>query len=498
MLSHCWPRRPGLRRKPVAAEPIAPAAAHPELNEALGEPNDRYVAQDQINSVGSYDYRNVTILPAFERFSSKNRWSGNSAATLLKSLAEFDGVRGSSSLRTMWRHILLSDFDGLRIDGPANEQQVELFTRRLEVLNGLGFFDEAVRLYQTADTGENPIPESVAEQAVNAMALTGAADAACLEVNLALGSLRSNTWLQDGALCAAYFGQMKKADTLYDAAQQDAGDGFRTVYKMLRNNAVDKAAQINIPPLWRSLLLAKGGSIGFDSLKKLSPADQAAIAINRHVPFATRLAAGERAALSGSISSDQLRKLYDEQGKPSDAELASMVQQIKAGAILSRPRMYQAARFTWEGNERAMIVEKAIKALPNANSSLGGVYHWIIVKLTLQKEKIAWFAPTGYAVLIGGNRGDAKYYYEYGSLENHYVSFLHLFDDIHYGTRDFFIKWRKDITKTFPKDELWRIDTGMAIARMLGVSDETTMGLVRRCGAHDLCGTRFQSGFLTR
>lgn len=465
-------------KKPQAEPaPVQDTADTPALDELLGKPNGRYIASNLIPKNGNYDYRSVTTLPEFERYSSKDRWKGNSATALLKSMKEFHGVRGSTALRTMWRHILLSDFKGLEFDSKEpNVQQVALFTQRLKVLNALGYFDEAVRLYQIADTNDQPIPASVTEQAIESMALAGSADGACLEVNLALGSLRSSEWLQDGALCAAYFGQTNKADALYKVVENDAGDGFRTIFRMLRDNNTNGRVQIDIPPLWRTLLLAKGAGVGFDSLKKLTPSDLASIAVNRHVPFGTRLAAGEKAAAAGSISSDQLRKLYDEQGKPDDAQLNSMLQQIKDGTGLSRARTYQAARFIFAGNDRATIVQKAIKSLPNVNSSLGGVYHWIIVKLTLQKDAIAWFAPTGYVVLTGGNRGDAKYYYEYGKLDGHYVSFLRLFHDIKYGTPEFFIKWRKDIAKTFPKDGLWRIDTGMAIARMLGVSDETLTG----------------------
>lgn len=457
--------------------PVQDAADTAALDDLLGKPNGRYLAAGLIAQNGHYDYRNVTTLPEFERYSSKDRWKGNTASALLKSMKEFHGVRGSTSLRQMWRHILLSDFKGLNIDSKEpNTQQVALFTQRLKLLNALGYFDEAVRLYQIADNDGQAIPAPVAAQAVESMALAGSADGACLEVNLALGSLRSKEWLQDGALCAAYFGQANKADALYNIVEKDAGDGFDTIFKMLRNNNTNGRVQIDIPPLWRTLLLAKGAGVGFDSLKNLTPADLASIAVNRHVPFGTRLAAGEKAAAVGSLGSDQLRKLYDEQGKPDDAQLNGMLQQIKDGTMLSRARMYQAARFIFAGNDRATIVQKAIKSLPNVNSSLGGVYHWIIVKLTLQKDAIAWFAPTGYVVLTGGNRGDAKYYYEYGKLDGHYVSFLRLFHDINYGTPEYFIKWRKDITKTFPKDALWRIDTGMAIARMLGVSDETLTG----------------------
>ncbi|HEY1095606.1 MAG TPA: hypothetical protein VGF14_00015 [Alphaproteobacteria bacterium] len=464
----------------VAAKPVEDAPRTKDaLTTILGPVNRNYIAEDALKTNpqagGSYDYRSVTILPEFERYSSKGRWSGNSATTLLAGLKNFNGTRGSSAMRQLWRHILLSDFKGLDMDGKSeNAQQIELFAQRLHLLNQLGFFDEAARLYQKADTDKNPIPEAVAQQGVDSIALAGSADGACLEVNLALGSLRSDSWLQDGALCAAYFGQTGKADALYDEVADRSGSGFRTIYKMLKQKSVSSVAQVNIPPLWRTLLLAKGASVGVNSLNSIAPSDLAAIAVNRHVPFGMRMNAGLRAAQAGTISADQLRKLYDEQGTPNDAELADMRARIKDGEILSRPKMYQAARFTWAGNDRAIIVQKALKSLPNINSTLGEVYHWIIVKLTLQKDAIAWFAPTGYVTLRVGNRGDAKYYYEYGDLSHHYVSFITLFDNNDNANQAFFAKWRKDIKKRFPKDALWRIDTAMAIAHMLGVPENVT------------------------
>jgi hypothetical protein len=467
---------PVLAAKPAEQSDKIPSDA---LSELLGDAKQDYIAESTLktnpNAGGTYDYRDVTTLPVFERYSSKDRWQGNSATTLLESLQNFHGTRGSSALRVIWRHILLSDYEGLKIDGKdKNGQQIALFSERLKLLNGLGYFDEAVRLYQAADTQKNPIPESVVRQGVDAMALSGSADGACLEVNLALGSLRNDEWLQNGALCAAYFGQSKKADALYKLVKDEAGSGFRATYKLLQQKNVNTIVQVDIPPLWRTLLLAKGASVGVNSLSSISPADLSAIAINKNVPYGLRLNAGMRAAQAGTVSVDQLRKLYDEQGKPSDAELASILAAVKRGDTISRAKMYQAARFTFSGQDRATIVDKALKSLPNVNSTLGEVYHWIVVKLTLQKDAIAWFAPTGYVTLRVGNRGDAKYYYQYGKLDGHYTSFIALFDNIDKATPEFFNKWRKDIKKRFPTDALWRIDTAMAIAHMIGVSDTVT------------------------
>jgi hypothetical protein len=463
----------------VKTKPATQAPTSDDLTAILGTPNRHYIStaalQTNPQSGGSYDYRTITVLPEFERYSSKGRWQGNSATTLLQGLQNFQGTRGSSALRQIWRHILLSDFKGLNMDGKSdNLQQVAVFSERLKLLNDLGYFDESVRLYQAADTDRNPIPETVAREGVDGMALAGSADGACLEVNLILGSLRGSNWLQDGALCAAYFGQKGKAAALYNVVKDDSGSGFRAIYKMLNQNSVGSSIQVGIPPLWRTLLLAKGASVGVNSLNKVAPADLASIAVNRHVPFGMRLNAGMRAAQAGTLSSDQLRKLYDEQGTPNDAELASLRERIKGGEILSRQKMYQAARFTWAGNDRAQIVEKALKSLPNINSSLGEVYQWIMVKLTLQKDAIAWFAPTGYVALRVGNRGDAKFYYEYGDLSHHYVSFISLFDTTDNASQSFFTKWRKDIKKRFPKDALWRIDTAMVIAHMIGVPESMT------------------------
>jgi hypothetical protein len=446
----------------------------------LGEAQKDYIAEETLisrpNDGGHYDYRAVTTLPVFERYSSQGRWSDNSATTLQDSFKNFQGTRGSSALRQSWRHLLLSDYDGLKIDGRnKNLQQITIFAERIRILNQLGFFDEAVRLYQAADmTMDSPMPEAIARQAIESMALSGTADGACLEVNLVLSSLRHDEWLQNGALCAAYFGQHKKADALYQLVQKSAGSGFRATYKMLKQNTTNAIVQVDIPPLWRTLLLAKGAQIGVNSLSVIAPPDLSAIAINKNVPFGLRLNAGIRAAQAGTLGVDQLRKLYDDLGKPSDAELANTLAAIKRGDSVSRQKMYQAARFTFSGQDRATIVDKALKSLPNVNSTLGEVYHWIIVKLTLQKDAISWFAPTGYVTLRVANRGDAKYYYEYGQLSNHYMSFISLFDNNDNATPEFFNKFRKDIKKRFPKDALWRIDTAMAIAHIIGVPETVT------------------------
>src|SRR5690606_35472543 len=252
-----------------------------------------------------------------------------------------------------------------------------------------GYFDEAVRLYVEA-TQKKPIPEMVAQQGVEAMALAGSADGACLEVLMAAQHLKNETWLQNAALCSVYFGQQDEAKNYYEQVSKEAGSGFRAVYKMLRDNNM-QTIQPGIPPLWRTLMLAKGASLSASSLTKADAMTLASIAASRKVPLGTRLVAAGRAADAGTIHIERLRKLYERKHR-TDAGVGDILQKIEAGEPLPQSDYYAAARFTFEGNARAKVVQHAIENLRPRTNVKSHVYGWIVDKLTLQPDRIKWFA----------------------------------------------------------------------------------------------------------
>ncbi len=361
-------------------------------------------------SNGSYiDFRGISTLGELDRIVAEDRWDGINAADVLREFSKFNGVNGSPALREIWRNVLLGDFSGLRMNG--SNEQARLMAERLRILNRLGFFDEAVRLYQQA-AGKKAIPETMARQGVESLALSGSADGTCLEVLMASKYLAGSEWTQNAALCAAYFNDDQRANALYEQVGKEAGSGFRAVFKAIQNRS-GGSVQPNIPALWRTLLLASGANLSPQTLGSSDAMTLAAISANPKVPLGTRLAAASRAADYGTVGTDRLRKLYE--AKSDSAQPGS-----------SQSDLYSQARFVFEGQERAAIVRKAMRQLNPVTNVKGHTFTWIVDKLTLQVDRLGWFAPYGYSLMMATNRLEsAQMYYESGKLDQSPFSIIH-------------------------------------------------------------------------
>jgi hypothetical protein len=370
--------------------------------------------------VHSVDFRSTTTLGEFDRIVYRNRWRGIDAEDVITEFKKFDGVAGSPVMRDIWRDVLLGDFEGLSVSGA---QQSQLMAERLRLLNRLGFFDEAARLYVEA-AQERPIAEIVARQGIEAMALAGSADGACLETLMAVEYLKGEEWIQNAALCSAYLGENDKAEEYYDAASKKSGSGFRALYKALRKGE-SPTIQTNIPPLWRALMLSRGAALNPETLRKADAMTLASISASKKIPLGTRLVAAGRAADFGTVGADRLRKLYEMKHR-TDGAVTGIVEKIKLDEALPQSDYYAAARFVFEGTMRSTIVRKAVNVLSPRTNIKSHVYGWITDKLTLQKpERIKAFAKQGYALMVATDRyASAEYYYKAGDLQKSTLSIV--------------------------------------------------------------------------
>lgn len=422
------------------------------------------------NGVSGHDYRSLTTLNEFTRMVYRDRWKGIEAEDLLAELAKFKTPSNSPAMRDIWRNVALGDFIGLEVDN--QEQQTQLMAQRLHLLNRLGLFDEAVRLYQKV-AEHKPVPALIARQGVEALALAGSADGACLEVKMAAKYLASDEWQQDAALCAAYFGDKTQAKDLYAKAAPKAGSGFRTIYKML-NSQSGKAIHVGIPALWRTLLLAQGATVPNAALTNADAMTLASIANNPHVPLAAQLTAARRAADHSTISFERLRKLYETK-HPSETGIDSLLASAKAGEALLPSDYYAPARFTFEGNERATIVKNALHAIKPVTNVKSHVYGWIVDKLTLQLEfnKIAWFAPEGYSLMVLTNRmASADMYYESGNLKATHFAYINALIKGQPWPAEQISQWEKAMHKRYGKAAQAKIDMLMALAHAYDQEDK--------------------------
>jgi hypothetical protein len=426
-------------------------------------------AKDSTGTGGVYqtgpsniNYTDITTLNEFSQLVYRGRWAEIDVNNVLQEFARFKGTPHSPAMRDIWRDIMLSDFNGIKIKNSA--QQTQLMAERIRILNRLGFFDEAVRLYQLA-SDRKPVPQDIALQGVEALALSGSADGACLEVTMATQYLKDDHWTQDGALCAAYFGNKELAKTLYDQANANAGSGFRTVYKLISSKSANKAIQVSIPPLWRTLLLAQNATVTSQALKEADGMTLAALANNHKVPLNIRITAALRGAEQGTVGADRLRGLYESK-YPEDASLGGIVGTAEAGGNLGAAEYYSAARFTFEGNARSRIVKNALHRSTPVTHVKNHVYAWIVDKLTLQGNKIAWFAPEGYAAMIMTNRTDSGLmYYNVGHLEKTPFNYMNaLIQNKPWAEADQLL-WVAAMKKRYGKDADQKITEYMALVK---------------------------------
>jgi hypothetical protein len=434
---------------PLFLQFISAAHASPEQGNAMYQ-----------DGPSSADYREVSGLSRFARLPYRNRWSGINVDDVLQQMAEFKTAPASPALRDVWRDVALSDFEGLEIDNA--KQQTDLMSERIRILNGLGYFDEAVRLYQQA-AQEKPIPAELALQGVDSLALSGSADGVCLEVSMAAKTLDSDEWQQNEALCDVYFGEQKKADAIYKNVSDKAGDGFRTVYKLLTSHSTS-VIQPNIPPLWRTLLLAQGATVSSDSLKNATAETLSSLAVNKKVPLDLRLSAASRAATAGTIGADRLRSLYESK-YPESKNVDGLVAIATAGGDQPSVDYYTAARFTFQFNQRGTIVKNGMHKASPITSVKNQVYNWIIDKLTLHVDGLGWFAPEGFSLMTLVNRvQSANMYYDSGHLENTRFAIVHALVQGDPWPEEMRKKWEAGMHEYYKDNADTKINDDLALA----------------------------------
>lgn len=437
-----------------------------------------------VDNATSHNYANLSGLPEFERYDTRNRWQQVDAEAVIAEMKRFKGVKASPAMREIWRKNLLGDFNGLQFDSQA--QQTPLFAARLNLLIQLGFFDEAVRLYQQA-AQQKPVPESIARLGVDAMAFSGAADGACLEAMLAAQHLPGLSWAQDAAMCTAYFGQTDRAAEIYAHVADKSDGAFRKYYKtLLKDSNIALPAQM--PPLWRVLLLAKGNKIAASAADDIDPVTAASLSKSKYVPLGMQLRYASLAADNGMIGFDRLRKLYERAHK-TEKNVPAILARIENGDRLSQADYYAAARFTFEGSQRASIVGKALSALKPRTNVKSHVYGWIVDKLTLQsEERLAAFAPQGYVLMLLTNRAQsADMYYKAGSLQHTTLAVMQAFEKGKPWPKKAQDEWRHAMQNRFGATADKRIDRALQVLRAYddtGILQPTDAGKSRK-ESHD-------------
>lgn len=238
---------------------------------------------------------------------SRDIWAGTSRALVEALMPKLPAGQTSPAMADLARRLLLS-----RADPPKGAgKRRSLLSTRLERLVALGDFASVEPLAQLVPA-ELASAEVLAPR-VDALLYQGQDKEACALAERARGRAGDAQWTKRLALCDALAGKIAEArmgvDVLADTG--DADPAFASLMAHLVDKAKIGEVSPEAPSAMHFALLRQGGAgIANAALERASPGFLAAWAGCDKAPAAQRIAAGERAASAGAITTTALLGLY--------------------------------------------------------------------------------------------------------------------------------------------------------------------------------------------
>ncbi len=327
-------------------------------------------------------------------------WRGAEPNRLLDLMRRLPVAARSPAMRDMMRRLLAS----AAAPAPGVLPEGVFVTQRLALLVKLGAFEEAIL---TADSaGDPPGLWPRAE----AFFWRGEVERACVSVRTAIAAAPTRQWRRALVLCQVHDGNVNAAG-LTLALLNDQADGTDDTYLRLAGHLLGYAA-VETPLLDDGLGFA-ASVVGRVPIKpgdvaELGPAALRAIALHPDVVVETRLAAAERAAATGALSSQELGDICRLPSFTAE-ELDAVTSTTKAadGAI-ARALLFQAALAAVEGDRRAALLSALWSPAPDGPGFAPLARASAEALFTLApNRRLAWFAPDAVRALAANDRGAA-------------------------------------------------------------------------------------------
>jgi hypothetical protein len=330
-------------------------------------------------------------LPASEGALPETLWQGTPKAFVTAALPQLQPVL-SPTLQDLARRLLLSNASAP--SGSDLAQTRSLAAIRLDRLVALGQVDSAAALAERLPWKGDPEPFD--RLRVELGFLRNDNDAACRQVQSAIGQYQDVWWDRAQIACQALAGDQGKAalglsllrernlprDQVFDSLIEAVGSHTEKLDKMP-----------DATPIRVALLAAAKLPLPADALQNAGPAVLRAWATNAAVPNDRRLAAAERATALGALPLDELRLLYTEISfKPEERKTA--IQQAGDNPR-ARALLYATAKQETIPAARA----EALQSLLQAGLKRGEfpVTARLVAPLLIELQPssdLDWFAPT--------------------------------------------------------------------------------------------------------
>lgn len=368
------------------------------LENVLGAVEKDYLGKDDYDDAQEKYYK-IRLLSDYEPGLTKGIWKSSRSEDVIEQFKAFETVNGSPALRELWRITLLDDFRDISFGSNRQQKDVDLAIARLDTMIKLGFFHDAIRLYHAMNT--KPVPVGIAQKAIDAMALAGMVDAACLEVSFVTQSIRSPDWLKKRLLCAIHNDEADITKALSTALEENLKDDaiHQSIARLLKKPTLDGPVKASLSPLQRALLLSHGGTYSYGAITKADPIMLASAAMSPYLSLQKRLKAAERAADIGVIGPKELLAIY-ERLPLSDEEVNQARQTLLQSGKLAPETIRAVISDTHDPEPRAKLIEKALQQKTYHTNIISQLWLKYVDKISSQAEEVQFFAPTGYALAI--------------------------------------------------------------------------------------------------
>jgi len=294
----------------------------------------------EVTPVGAIDPDSVGVLGPHDGGFGPDLWQGTERALVERLLPSLAGANGSPTMRALARRLLLTQ--GAAPTGPGTASG--LLALRVERLIALGDIAGALDLVRAAP--QRIADDNVLRGELESLFYSGDVSGACARIR---AQQRDATpYLQRAStFCIAQDGDMARAAMVAGLLREqasDAGDPFFALIDALGGGGAPPVIDARDPTgLQLAMLHAAHAAPPAAAAGSPNGAVLRAMAFLAEAPVEVRLAAAERAYVSGVVTDDELIELYNAVGFPAE--------RIKAP--------FAAAESEWGPSTRALLIRTA-------------------------------------------------------------------------------------------------------------------------------------------
>ena len=379
--------------KPETAKPTSESLG------LTGPTDGRGSAPVEVQALQAVDSDSVGVIDDKDGGLGMEMWGMAERSLVTRLVSMLPRNVSSPSMRNLLRRLLLTRAMAPTRTGPGPS----LLSLRIAALFDLGDLESAMQLLSRSPLAS--IDEELLFTEVEIRFFRQDNAGACGKVQAAAQEFKDSYWLQAAAYCLALADKKAEATLLSDILAERSASVHPAFFAAMDrlSGAPPPAIHSLLGPsaLYLSMLRTAGISLPMDVTQKATAAVNKAIALSPNAAIDLRLAAGERAAKRGILSSKVLNDIYG--AVPFEAsKLDRLLPQAEAEwGGRSRALMVRAAALQADPMARAKVLQAAFKLA----QSKGGLRVFAIASRPMLMElavipDLSWFAGNAARALI--------------------------------------------------------------------------------------------------